>query len=591
MDIRPLFPEIPQRLTDLDGLILAGNGASRLQVDIDHAIQTLGETTIQLKLRRNACSPILRLPAELTSNILRILEDADPPTIGYTLRDRHSPTDAPVTWTGNLGWLRLTHVCRALRTALLQRSDLWARNIYRFPQIMDQILPRCSDHPLSLRLDGASAYTKSHGLPLRVTLDSLGRAASLIVDDPLLAIDAGPVDPSIFSQRPFPHLKELTLKTLHHDEDTLTSDICDLPRVSAPLLRSLTLENYMISFTATTLTHLSMVFDPPLYLYSSGQFLDMLRSGAQLEHLELVNCLPLLGTLRGENLYPALVMPNLTYMELGDDIERCLRMWKCFSVDPETSVVIYLRNVAELYPAPNSYFDAIPTYFSDWVACSAPGLTVCEHKDTDGDRPGIRDVSVHLCVPCPGARLAHWDGGIFERDYLERRQLFFEAVDCSQLDFVRAVSAAHAITDVASTTALELANRPPRDPSTWTSILKPFSSVETLYVENTATWAVIIALMASQDEETPLLLPRLRCLWLSHLVIFDESFSTDCTRAHLIRILVSRAKRGAVLQDLRVDALIINSEAAAEVLASRVRLIVPSFQYTPHITAVPAPTV
>ncbi|KZV67671.1 hypothetical protein PENSPDRAFT_687903 [Peniophora sp. CONT] len=70
-----LFPEIPRRLNELDQLIATGGGDARLRVEIDDAMKALSDTVSQLRSRRNACSPLLRLPGELLSNVLLILED------------------------------------------------------------------------------------------------------------------------------------------------------------------------------------------------------------------------------------------------------------------------------------------------------------------------------------------------------------------------------------------------------------------------------------------------------------------------------------------------------------------------------------
>lgn len=569
-------------MNELDRIIATGGGDSGLQNDIDNAMQTLRDTVAQLKSRRNACSPLLRLPVELMSNILSVLEDISPPSIGYVLTN--SPLTTDVTWVGNFGWIRLSHVCKALRTAILQRGDLWARNIYRFSQIQDVILPRCGNHPLALRLDSASVRAEAEDAPMRFVLDNLARAATLVVNENNPSLNAWPMDPSTLSRQPFPSLTSLDIRLILYNDDgrllALTSDIYDLPPIHAPLLRSLILENYMISFSANSLTRLSLTFSTPVYLHTPRQFLDLLRSGTQMEHLELGNCIPLLGQPRDGEQSASLDMPNLRYLGLDDNIERCLRLWPYFSILPETRVVINLQDVSQSYPAPNSHLAVIPKYFGDWAACSAPGLTVCEHENDPERNPNVRDVSIHLCVPCPGAQLAHWDGGIFEHRYLERRQLMFDAVDCSQSQFNSAVAATHVLTDVSTTTALELDSYQAHDAATWAALLQPYSNVETLYVENPAAENVIAALTTTPDGDTPLLLPRLQCLWLGHLDVVKDGQSSGATRAKTMRMLASRVRSGAALKRFRIDVVEVHGLfSEGQILVTRLQSLVPSFEY------------
>jgi hypothetical protein len=87
--------------------------------------------------------PLLRLPNEVLDDIASILVDNWPLV-------SHRSIDGVERSTPSIGWIAVTHVCRALRVALLGHRELWARTAHNFcGEAYSEICSRAGDLPLS----------------------------------------------------------------------------------------------------------------------------------------------------------------------------------------------------------------------------------------------------------------------------------------------------------------------------------------------------------------------------------------------------------------------------------------------------------
>jgi F-box-like len=95
-----------------------------------------------LLTRRNALVPISLLPTEILARVFRFFVLEEPPLSGGQ----------------NLGWIRVTHVCRHWRQIALDDSSLWAR-IWGIPTNMkwiSEMLARAMNVPLDIEFDGVT---------------------------------------------------------------------------------------------------------------------------------------------------------------------------------------------------------------------------------------------------------------------------------------------------------------------------------------------------------------------------------------------------------------------------------------------------
>ncbi|KAF8471442.1 hypothetical protein DFH94DRAFT_674461, partial [Russula ochroleuca] len=114
-------------------LVLSG-----LRQAMDDEINSLQESLLALKCRRNALAPISRLPPETLAAIFSFL-----------------PPSAWVKKAGNPARIRVTHVCRRWRETALNYPSLWSDiNITKLtPAAMAEILARAQKMPLHLEVD------------------------------------------------------------------------------------------------------------------------------------------------------------------------------------------------------------------------------------------------------------------------------------------------------------------------------------------------------------------------------------------------------------------------------------------------------
>ncbi len=107
---------------------------------VDKGIDAAREFVRSLLTRRNALMPISLLPPEILAWVFHLLVHEE----------------WPLTGSRNLGWIKVTHVCRHWRQVALDNSSLWAR-IWDFSvntKWISEILARAKNAPLDIELDG-----------------------------------------------------------------------------------------------------------------------------------------------------------------------------------------------------------------------------------------------------------------------------------------------------------------------------------------------------------------------------------------------------------------------------------------------------
>ena len=120
------FPEVWSSVQRTDNSIAAGHASSHLFGNIELDIAELEAAARKLRVSRNSCLPLLRLPLEMLGEIVGILASSWPATSGHVNEWSYGIPKGPAGRL-RLGWILLGHVCQKLRNAVLIRNDLWAK--------------------------------------------------------------------------------------------------------------------------------------------------------------------------------------------------------------------------------------------------------------------------------------------------------------------------------------------------------------------------------------------------------------------------------------------------------------------------------
>ena len=245
---------------------------------INKGIDASRQFLCSLLTHRNALMPISLIPPEILARVFDLLMLEEPPLFGRR----------------NLGWIKVTHVCRHWRQVALDDSSLWARiwGIQTNTKWIPEMLARAKNAPLDIKLN-ADKWTSPETLLM--------------------------IPPHLFHTRQlrlyslytphFDHVREIfssEAPALEHFELTVTTyspiDCKDLGlnvlfKGHAPRLRAFSLSRLVIPWSLIPrgqLTQLKIAY-PDEGFYSPGdlnQLVDLLVNCPALEILTLESCLP-----------------------------------------------------------------------------------------------------------------------------------------------------------------------------------------------------------------------------------------------------------------------------------------------------------
>ncbi|KZV67358.1 hypothetical protein PENSPDRAFT_736545 [Peniophora sp. CONT] len=296
-----------------------GNTSLRQQA-VDIEIEMLRKYTAIALQRQNALRPVGRLPAELLSMIFAYAQS--PPYSGGA-HDRWLPRRYPVEVISDdkvakteektktkqvirfaLGWLHVTHVCSAWRTAALHNPSLW-QDITSFAlptrSVLD-IVARAGTLPLHIRAH-ETTQDQLDAATLNTWLSSAVLRRAEILDISTCSED-GLQEWIPFLRIPILGLRNLSISSgtwTNADEYTFIPDDV-LASQCPPALHSLVFRNCFPSWSSPLfsahLTHLSLETD---YVYYGGsrelfpampEFQHLLSVLTPLENLNLDEFLP-----------------------------------------------------------------------------------------------------------------------------------------------------------------------------------------------------------------------------------------------------------------------------------------------------------
>lgn len=160
-------------------------------------------------------SPLLDLPGDIIHLLIYALAEIDRPR--YEVKFSYRTYRAR-----SLGWITASHVCRYLRTIILDMSALWAGIICVFPAAVEAIHQRTKATPLTLDLTEVAEPDQTWNTIMR--LDMLARTQTLRHHQDSIFEKRRPVRlwPSILANKTLPYLRHLSLN-LHALTDASAS--------------------------------------------------------------------------------------------------------------------------------------------------------------------------------------------------------------------------------------------------------------------------------------------------------------------------------------------------------------------------------
>jgi hypothetical protein len=294
---------------------------------VDKGIDVAKQLVRSLLIRRNTLAPISLLPPEILARVFRFLVLEEP----------------PLSRRGNLGWIKVTHVCRHWRQVAIDDSSLWSK-IWGIPMTnkwVPEILARTRNAPLDIGLNVDAMSTSPEAL--LVVLPHLSHTRQIRFHG-LYTRHSGRVQEIYSSEAP----------ALEHFELEAYSAITfpDLGgnmlfKGHAPKLRTFSLYEVVIPWSLIPRGHLTQlkIAGPKEDVHSPGdlnQLTDLLVNCPELEILVLESCLPsqLTEFTHGRTIH----LPHLSRLRLSGSTSRIMNMLKMLKLP--SSIKLHLNCIS-----------------------------------------------------------------------------------------------------------------------------------------------------------------------------------------------------------------------------------------------------
>lgn len=266
-----------------DRLLYTDNPAARA----DYSRRLIGGVayfrtlSLEMATRANALAPISRLPKEILVMITTVA----------TVEDRPHPSwkcvcaEGVHVVRGSLGWIRLTHVCKAWRHTLLDAQHLWAQDLVVLPKAL----------PTFIRRTGPTTLLNVHmSRGSRALIPSCEALYTHIPRERVQTISWNffTTEESTYfhrnivsSERGLPNLEHLTVDCDHHADTTIVRK-AHTARYLLPKLRTLNVNRFYVPFAMPNLTELTLNH-PPIPM---PNILEDLRASTPLHSVHFERC-------------------------------------------------------------------------------------------------------------------------------------------------------------------------------------------------------------------------------------------------------------------------------------------------------------
>ena len=294
---------------------------------IDEEISARYLPVCALRTKRNALSPISRLPDELLATVFifyaRQYHISKWAKV-ETLRFRTPPPQVPL-------WVGVSYVCRRWRIVALGCPTLWTYVFFVSRAWMTVLLQRSQMAPLRVRIDLAMPPYEIHlqTTESRRTLDSLAMLEMLFEHLPRMeefrirGLSAGVVRkiiPKLIVPAPLLQSLQITVLSSRHSLASLDNPPPMLPVVfsrSTPKLRSLHLSRVDIAWNSLTLTGMtSLRLSSVPRLRTMQELSPILSQNPHLTDLELEDVFPRSSSLIQDPLTEKITLPCLSRLSI-----------------------------------------------------------------------------------------------------------------------------------------------------------------------------------------------------------------------------------------------------------------------------------
>ena len=288
-------------------------------------IDAARESIRSLLTRRNTLVPISVLPPEILARVFHLLVRKEPP-----FRGRRK----------NLGWIRVTHVCRHWRQVALGDSSLWSKisGMLANTKWISEMLARAKNAPLDIDLN---ALRRSNLETLVMIPPHLSHTRQLRFHG--LSTLHSNIIREMYSYEA-PTLEHLEL-TVNVDSPITFRSISGymLFKGHAPRLRTLSLSEVVIPWShipCGQLTQLQIAcsIEGAHYPGDLNQLIDLLVNCPGLEILALNSCLPSQLTDSEFSHGRTIHLPHLSRLRLCGSTSRIINMLKMLNLPSSTTL-------------------------------------------------------------------------------------------------------------------------------------------------------------------------------------------------------------------------------------------------------------
>ncbi|OCH95894.1 hypothetical protein OBBRIDRAFT_443601 [Obba rivulosa] len=311
--------------------------AAAARAALDAEIAALDAALAQLRARRNALAPVLRLPHELLADVFaHVAQDAA----------------AAHPWALEVPWAAVAHVCRYWRAVALHAPRVWAALALKRPEWVAMALQRAKAVPLVVHADLRLMFRDPYVRSIAAIIANIDRIKALELRAPgdrLLMLSVWKL-----CTRPAPQLETFSfvdfrrLFDVRGPTERVPSSLFagETPRLRRVELRHCTWCWHSSLFCASV-THLTLDARRVRAHASLDDILDALKRMPRLEVVDLDQLAPVVPwTFQPAN--PNLVMnrvhlPHLRSLSISALALNCATLLHCISFPPQASLTLHCQ--------------------------------------------------------------------------------------------------------------------------------------------------------------------------------------------------------------------------------------------------------
>lgn len=329
------------RLAALDALLGSIHDSREstncLQI-IDADLCSLDLLTSSIRTRHNAYIPVSRLPSEILAQIFLFLSFG----AGSKLVRETSPGHMVQHKARDLGWIKVTHVCRHWRQVALAHLSLWTTITNDLgAKWVPLMLARAQSLPVNIQWNPL-AETLGKASPVEVDFaPHLSHIRTLQISDTIDRLSQ--IIHTLL--QPAPMLERITIL-----DTALGSSILHVPAdlfaSNAPRLRTARFIGLIVSLDVPILQHITTLdirlrSPSPECLPSTDQFFNSLSKLHCLESLRIEHYLPRCPdgiSVRSQTRHPPIMLPQLSKIMLEGPLRSCAVAISSIYVPPTVSI-------------------------------------------------------------------------------------------------------------------------------------------------------------------------------------------------------------------------------------------------------------